>query len=284
MGRKHNVIVVGNGLFGSIAATLARAHGHSVTVVSNSEPRAGSLASGCVLAPSWLSSLGKDEIATAMSTLHELYTVYDLEFQTNLLKRFKAQRVDPADVLVKPDVVGKVLSVSERGQVLLEDGTKLPPGKVLVAAGVWTGALMAIPGMRGLWGASMRFKGCQLESPRIHVYAPYRQAVAFNINKREVWMGDGTALIEKTWQAEAENRLFQTAYRAHDLFKLPSPNTPEGTKAIRSQVGVRPYVEGHKAGYFKQVNGNVWVSTGGAKNGTVLAAWQAHRFVTEVLR
>jgi hypothetical protein len=221
-----------------------------------------------------------------MGVLGELYTVHQLDFQTNLLKRFKASRVDPKEVLVAPDTVGKVVSISGRGQVLLEDGTKLPPAKVLVAAGIWTQELLRdyVPAIRGLWGASMRFKGCQLEQPRIHVYAPYRQAVAFNIAKNEVWMGDGTALVEKTWMAEEEQRLFSTAGRASELFGLPSPHTPEGTKAIRSQVGVRPYVEGHKAGFFKQVEANVWVSTGGAKNGTVLAAWQAHRFVTEALK
>ena len=44
-------------------------------------------------------------------------------------------------------------------------------------------------------------------------------------------------------------------------------------------VGARPYVEGHKAGYFQQVSPKTWVSTGGAKNGTILAAAQALAFV-----
>lgn len=279
MAHKHNIVVVGNGLFGSIAATLARSRGHAVTVVSNEEPTAGSLASGCVLAPSWLAHMSKPDILDAMSVLHELYPVHDLEFRTNLLKKFKAQRVDPADVLVKPTVVGKVVSV-QGGKVLLEDGTRLPQAKVLVAAGVWTPSVVGdgMPIMRGFWGASLRIKA-QIEQPSIHVYAPYRQAVAFNIDKRHVWMGDGTALIAKTWVAESRERVQLTQSRARNLFGLKEMDVPGSYKA---QVGVRPYVEGHKSGYFERAGPNVWVSTGGAKNGTVLAALQALRFMEAI--
>jgi len=33
------------------------------------------------------------------------------------------------------------------------------------------------------------------------------------------------------------------------------------------------------AGYFERVSHSTWVSTGGAKNGTVLAAYQAAEFL-----
>lgn len=271
---KRNVVIVGNGLFGSIAATLARHHGHTVTVVSNEEPLAASKASGCVLAPSWLTSLERSQVETALRVLGELYNVEDLTFQTNLLRTFKAQRVDPGAVLLKPDVVGKVARVGD-GVVTLEDGRKLK-GRVLVAAGVWSSLLVAnMPAVKGLYGASVRYTGAQVDVPRIHVYAPYRQAVAVNLNKRTVWMGDGTALVQATWLKEEAARVKATVDRARELFGL------HGKPIVN--VGVRPYVEGHKAGYFAQRAVQTWVSTGGAKNGTVLAAWQAYRFLTEAL-
>lgn len=279
MGRKHAVVIVGNGLFGSIAATFARSQGHEVTVVSNNEPHAASLASGCVLAPSWLSSLSTLEVATAMGVLQGLYTVHQVDFQTNLLRKFKASRVDPGEVLVKPDAVDTVTKVGD-GQVTLASGDVLR-GTVLVAAGVWCDKLVEMPPIRGLWGASVRVKH-QLDQPRIHVYAPYRQAVAFNMSKREVWMGDGTALIDKTWQKESATRVLDTVRRANELFGIPASGAKGG--GTRVAVGVRPYVEGHKAGYFTRLTSRTWVSTGGAKNGTVLAAWQAYRFVKEALR
>lgn len=276
---KHNVVVVGNGLFGSITATLARAEGHKVTVISNKRPHAASGASGCVLAPSWLSSLERRQIDTAMEVLKALYSVHDMVFSTNLLKKFPAQRIDPAEVLVEPDVFDKVDEVSNG---FVRCGEKTWRGKVLVAAGVWCEELLdgLLPPMRGLYGASLLVPGA-LAEPRIHVYAPYRQAVAFQISKGFVWFGDGTALVQKTWMKRGAGveSIEATRTRAATLMKLRS----ESNK-IKINVGIRPYVEGHKAGYFAKLHPNTWVSTGGAKNGTVLAAWQAHRFVTEALK
>lgn len=268
------VIIVGNGLFGSIAASLCRANNFAVTVVSSEEKLAASKASGCVLAPSWLNSLEKNQINTAMQVLSSLYKVEDMVFKTNILKTFKAQRVNPDEVLIKPDVVGKVAAVGD-GIVTLEDGRKLK-GKVLVAAGVWSAHLVSMPSIRGLYGASLRFSNTQLLDPSINVYAPYRQAVAFNLNKRSVWMGDGTALIQKTWLREEAARVKATTSHAADLFGL--------TSKCAVNIGVRPYVEGYKAGYFEQVTPSTWVSTGGAKNGTVLAAWQAQKFLEAICR
>lgn len=273
MARKHNIIVVGAGLFGSIAATYARARGHTVTVVSEERKYSASKASGCVLAPSWLNSLDKADIADAMAVLEDLYRVLHLEFHTNVLARFKARRVDPDAVLVKPDVVGQVTSVAD-GVVKYLDQDGKPGtlrGTVLVAAGIWSQELITqMPPIKGLYGCSLRIPG-QLAMPRISVYAPYRQAVGFNLNKREVWFGDGTALIAKTWDADERNRVAKTLSRAIDMMDTP---------IVRSKVniGARPYVEGHKAGYLEQLSPKLWVSTGGAKNGTVLAALQALRF------
>jgi glycine/D-amino acid oxidase-like deaminating enzyme len=270
---KQNVIVIGCGLFGSLAARLADAEGHEVTVIDNAEPWAASKASGCVLAPSWLSSLSSDELATGIDVLKCMATVHDIEFQTNLLKTFKAQRVDPSSILVNPDIVGKVVSVKEGGVVHMEDGTKLT-GRVLVAAGIASHELLPqIPRLRGLWGASLMVQGA-LNAPRIHVYAPYRQAVAFNMSKGKVWMGDGTALITKTWEKERDRRVQDTRDRAAELFQLTGKATPT--------IGARPYMDDAKKGFFGKVMRNVWASTGGAKNGTMLAALNAHKFVKEL--
>lgn len=264
------VLIVGAGLFGSIAARLARARGHSVTVFDSGEEWAASKASGCVLAPSWLSSLSKEEVVEANAALESVAAPEPLLFQTNAKLTFKAARVDPKKLLVKPDVKELVTYVKNGKLGTVDQDYE---GIVLVAAGLGcAGLIRDMPAMRGLWGASLAFAG-QIAAPRIHVYAPYRQAVAFNIDKSTVWMGDGTALIEKTWIKEGPERVDQTILRARKLFGLKG--TPRAT------IGARPYVEGHKAGYFAKVFPRTWVSTGGAKNGTVLAALQAQRFINE---
>jgi glycine/D-amino acid oxidase-like deaminating enzyme len=275
---KHEVVIVGSGLFGSIAATLARAEGHKVTVISNKQSQAASGASGCVLAPSWLASLDRRQIDTAMEVLKSLYAVHDMTFSTNLLKKFDAQRVDPREVLIEPNVFDKV---DEVGDGYVRCGSKIWRGKVLVAAGVWCEELLeGLPPMRGLYGASLLIPG-KIEHPKIHVYAPYRQAVAFQLDKNLVWFGDGTALVQKTWMKRGAGSecIEATRLRAIRLMKLAGDSSK-----VEINVGIRPYVEGHKAGYFERVHKSTWVSTGGAKNGTVLAAWQAHRFVGEALK
>jgi len=263
-----DVIVVGAGLFGSIAATLARKRGASVTVIDSGEAYAASQASGCVLKPSWLSSLSKEEIATGYGVLNSLYSVQDLVFRANLGVTVKAQHVNPRKIIVKPDRVGKVVKVRD-GVVTLLNGEVLR-GKVLIAAGIWSQGIIDMPPIKGLFGASLRFPRQQLPEPRLVVYAPYRQAVALNIDK-DVWMGDGTALIEKSWSLD---RIDLTVARANDLFGL--------TGAFKYNVGARPYVEGHKGGFYARRGNHTWISTGGAKNGTMLAALFAHRFVKEL--
>lgn len=274
MTRKHNIIVVGAGLFGSIAATLARKHGHNVTVIGEHRQYEASPASGCVLAPSWLSSMEKPAIADALAVLGELYLIQDLEFKTNLFKTFKAQRVSLSEVLVKPDLEGCAVKVGDGYVDCVQTGDTVADrlrGKVLIAAGIWCRELLpGMPVVRGLYGCSLKVPG-QLDAPRIHAYAPYKQAVGFNLDRKHVWFGDGTALIEKTWAQEEPARVTATAARAAKMIGA--------TPKAKVTAGARPVVEGHKAGYFERVYPNTWVSTGGAKNGTVLAAAQALAFV-----
>lgn len=270
---KPPVIVVGAGLFGSIAATLARANGYVVTVVDCFKDYGASKAAGCVLAPSWLSSLTRRQIDIAMGVLTDLYPVHELEFITNIpFKTFKAKRVTPSDVLVLPDLTDEVISVGD-GRVTMAKQTLR--GAVLVAAGVGSSALVNMPFVRALYGASVQFYGYTLTYPRLAVYAPYRQALAFNLANGKIWMGDGTALIEATWRKEQAEREAATVARGEKLFGL------KGSREVFS--GARPYVEGFKAGYFAQVSPRTWVSTGGAKNGTVLAAYQAQKFIEALI-
>lgn len=280
MARKHNIVIVGAGLFGSIAARLARDAGHTVTVIDANLPFAASKASGCVLAPSWLNSMERSQIDTSLAILDELYGLIPLELHSNLGKVFKAQRVNLSDVLVKPDLELIVDGVTD-GVVPTPAGKYR--GKVLVAAGVKSFELLSLssfpgdlPRMKALWGASLTFN-TQLKksAARLHVYAPYKQAVAFNNGSKHVWMGDGTSLVEATWAKQQEGRVLDTMRRAKSLFGLPA--VPPVVN-----VGARPCVEGYKAGFFGRLGPHTWVSTGGAKNGTVLAAWQAYQFLQEL--
>lgn len=273
-----DVIIVGAGLFGSIAAALVRRRGGKATVVDGKLPYAASPAAGCVVKPSWLTSLTAQEQTRGYAVLHELYSVRELRFRTLLGLHVTAQHVNPSDILQPPDLIAQVVRVGN-GEVVLKTGEILR-GKVLVAAGVYCAALLSMPSIRGLYGASIRFRA-QLKESIIHTYAPYRQVVAFNINSREVWVGDGTALVERTWKISEEARKQTTLNRAIEHCGKLSLRP---FSAAEITVGARPYVEGFKSGYFAQPYSRTWVSTGGAKNGTLLAALQADMFLQEIDR
>lgn len=274
---KKTVLIVGGGLFGCIAGRLAAQYGHQVRIFDVLQPEGtASQASGCVLAPSWMTALDAQSIDSGLSVLDTLYGLRTIEFQTNLLAKFKAQQVDPDAVLNMLTEPYRVTSVTD-GEIRLETGDRLR-GHVLVAAGIWSQALIpSMPKIKAFWGASVRFRTGNAPS-RIKVYAPYRQAVGYQLNRSEAWAGDGTALVESTWIRERDDRVRATVERGRALLELP----PSAKFGVR--VGARPYVEGFKAGFYAQLAPRLHVSTGGAKNGTILAAAQANRYVREVLK
>lgn len=259
------ILIVGAGLFGQIAADLATRAGHEVTTIDASLPNRASPAAGCVLKPSWLASIPKPRIETGLQVLEELYGLESITLVSTLGLPVPVKRVDPDRILRAPDIAETVTGVGD-GYVRLESGARLQ-GTVLVAAGVWSQKFIpSMPDIKSLTGASARFKG-QLKENRIDVYAPYRQAVAYNINPKQVWFGDGSAILAHNWNSD---RLEASRERAEETF---------GLKKGVWTVGQRPYVEGHKAGYFRKLAKRLYVSTGGAKNGVLLAAAQAAEFV-----
>jgi len=270
----RDVVIVGAGIFGNVIACYARRAGYNVTVVGESRPYQASPASGCVLAPNWLNSMSHEDIGNALSVLKECYEVVNLEFQSNMVSKFKAKHVNPDKILQPPDVYAKVTRVDD-GVVhcVNEFGVEQElRGTVIVAAGIWSKELITdMPDIKGLYGASFRIVG-QLSQPKLHVYAPYRQSVGFNIDAERFWFGDGSALTQKTWLAERVERTAKTLLRAASMSDFDVSN-------YVMHEGARPYVEGHKAGYLRQVSPQLWVSTGGAKNGTVLAASHAYKLV-----
>ncbi len=125
--------------------------------------------------------------------------------------------------------------------------------------------------LTGLQGSSQRYRA-SLPEARLHVWAPYRQSVAFNIEPGVAWFGDGTALKPESFKP---HHVARALHHAENLGLHPSG-------LIETRVGIRPYVKGH-VGWFRQAGARCWVSTGGAKNGVVLAAVQARQFL-EALR
>lgn len=278
MKKQHRIIVVGAGLAGSIAAAAARDAGADVTVIDAYATFSGSRAAGCLLRPGWLTMLQAREVTLAYALLMKLYGMKRLRFEGNLGIPIDLDWVDPRKILRAADIAGTVTMVSDR-TVFYTDTRKtdhsLQADSILIAAGFRTPHLVSMPPITAMIGASLRFTG-QLKVPRLKVWAPYRQAIAFNITPRQVWFGDGTSIIEKNWNEK--ERVDATVKRARELFGLSYKDL------TTVQVGARPVVREHPEGYFaRRSNSRIWVATGGAKNGTVIAAIHARRFVEEAL-
>jgi hypothetical protein len=93
--------------------------------------------------------------------------------------------------------------------------------------------------------------------------------VWFNRDENETWFGDGTSIIEKNFVQEHKDR---TRERASEMANIQG----------RIITGIRPYIKGDGLGFFQRLSNNLIVSTGGAKNGTILAASHAIRLLEEL--
>jgi hypothetical protein len=211
--------------------------------------------------PSWMKSVSN--VPECMDLLGSLYDVKTLAFKAAMLS-VNCSWVDPQDIMSEDRnlVHAKVLEVGD-GTVVTEDKTY--KGLVIVAAGVWTKSLLPqIPDMQTLCGSAIL--GTNNVKNTIHIIGPYKQAVWFNMGKDRSWFGDGTAIIEKNFSSEHQER---TRERASTLAGIDG----------KMRTGSRPYLKGGKLGLFEKLGDRLFVSSGGAKNGTILAAEHSVRLM-----
>lgn len=272
-----HVYIVGNGLFGRVAADLLRSKGiKEVTIIDNEETWAGTRASGNLMKPSWLTGLPGDVVKAGYDTLDELYGLQKVPAEIGLGKTMDLFAVDRRKTYNGLHREGTVMKVSDGEiDVCWQDGSvqKLA-GIILVAAGVWTDSLVkSMPTMKRMAGVSFIFRSQPKFKPKLDVWAPYKQSISYQTFDDKVWFGDGSAILEKNWNSEQ---------RVSDALKRAQRHGLPESHLMATNFGLRPYVEGHKNGYYMQYGKRTFVSTGGGKNGIVLAAIQAQRFWEDI--
>jgi len=258
------LLIVGGGLFGSLAAAWARHRGLAAVVFDPGRPGAASPAAAGLFRESWAGKKFQEHYRQALPLLEQLY-----ELRTVSLRREDDSKETllcvPPRVILEPHPVRE--TVTAVGDGWLEAGGQRHEGWVYIAAGVWCTTFCPELVVTGKSGAAFLFPGEQ--EGRIQALAPSGQAIAFVRDPGSMWFGDGTA--EVSYTAAHEQRSLE---RAASLGLTTAP--------VQRLWGTRPYTPGGPV--FRRLGQRTWLATGGRKLGTLLGAALARRLVEEELR
>lgn len=276
---EYDCTIIGAGLFGSIIErTLAR-EGMSVLLMDSAELQAGSKPAACLIKPSWISGLGKEVCEKSLALLDELYGLEKIQFQTGAIKS-PVFWIDPRKIR-KGFVQEKVESLSFwRNLWTINNG--YVSRNVIIAAGIWSNEVLSllppgvslprlnnIPALSPKTGVAFRANG--KIAPRISLWRPYHQLTTFNIEEDVIWTGDSAGYKSYTTRHLKDSWERCAKYIEHPYQDL----TPT--------VGHRPYIKGLQSpAYLEKHAPNLWVVTGGAKNGTIAAGWAAYELVWRI--
>lgn len=268
-----DAVIVGAGIVGTTIALALKSQGRDVTVLDRGEELAGTRPSGGHLKPGWFAGMRKQDYEPAMELLDNTWGLITEEFvvkPTNY--KTTVYRVDTDKVLrfpsTKESVTDLTYSYGEYPVVTTENG-QIECKLLIVAAGVWTEELFSRIVVKRKQGISFRFQG-KLRQPFINTWAPYKQIVAHQQTSKEIWIGDGTAILQKNW----------TLGRQQQSLSRCRKSLPEAKRLLKIHRGLRPYIKtGKEPCLVEQVSKRVWVVTGAGKLGTIAAGWAAGRIL-----
>jgi glycine/D-amino acid oxidase-like deaminating enzyme len=256
------LLIIGGGLFGSLAAAHARSQGIEAVVFDAGLPGAASPAAACLLKEAWAGKKHVEAFRQALPLLDRLFGLRQVCLLDDAGNSESFHFVPPAQILERAPLCQRVTAV---GDGWLEADGQRHEGWVYVAAGIWCEEFLPGLGVYGKTGAAFAFAG---ERPgRIRPLAPGRQAMAFVRDSGFTHFSDGSA--ERDYTAE------HTRASLAEAAALGLTDQP-----VRCVVGRRPYVPGGPV--FRRLGERTWLATGGRKLGTILGAHSALRLVEEM--
>lgn len=267
-------IVVGCGIIGATIALALRAQGREVTIFDANKLKAGTTPSGGHLKPSWFGGMSKQDYEPAMELLDNVWGLKEEQFKIWPVGSTTVFRVD-TDVVKKTQyTAASVTNINLQAavpMVTLSTGEAHKCRLLIVATGVWAAGFFPEIKITAKQGVSFRFNGTLLR-PFIKPWAPFKQVVAHQQASNEIWVGDGSAILESNWTTE---RTAQCQTRCKSTLGKVASALPSQTL-----VGLRPYVEsGKDPCLFKQVSPRCFVVTGAGKSGTIAAGWSARKII-----
>src|SRR5262245_36376766 len=169
-----NLLVVGGGLFGSLAAAWARSNGIEALVFDPGSSAAASPAAAGLFKEAWAGKKLRPHYDRALVLLQRLYPVRSLALTREDGSKESLLFVPPAAILEPAPIRQRVTVV---GDGWLESEGRCYQGWVYIAAGVWSEQFLPGLGVYGKAGAAFLFAGER--EGRICILDRSRQALAF---------------------------------------------------------------------------------------------------------
>lgn len=264
------LLVVGGGLFGSLAAAYARSKGIEAFVFDSGREGAASPAAAGLFKERWAGRKIHAHYLRALPLLDHLYPIRSL-----LLKRDENETdhnpggmetllfIPPALILEPNPIRHEVTRV---GDGWLEAAGQRYGGWIYLASGVWSGQFLPTLHVYGKAGAAFLFEGER--EGRIRQRPGGRQSLAFVRDPGCTYFSDGTA-----------ERVYTEVHDRQSLDQAAEMGLSEARKRL---WGNRPYTAGGPV--FQQISHRTWLATGGRKMGTILGASFARYLVEKQLR
>jgi len=259
------LLIVGGGLFGSLAAAYARHKGIEAVVFDSGREGAASHAAAGLFTERWAGRKLHAHYLHALPLLDRLYPIRSVHLTHDQDDAGPATALlcVPPSVILEPAPIRQ--QVTAVGDGWLEAGGRRYEGWVYIAAGIWSAQLF--PGLEvyGKAGAAFLFPG--EHEGRIRRTAAGRQCLAFVRDRGSTYFNDGMA--ERVYAEE------------HDRQSLSRAAEMGLTEPIARLWGRRPYTP--RGPVFQRIASRTWLATGGRKMGTILGAFFARRLVEEEL-
>ncbi len=255
------LLIVGGGLFGSLAAAYARRKGIEAVVFDSCRPGAASRAAAGLFQENWAGRKLRGHYHHALPLLECLYPIRSIFLTRDDGSKETLLFVPPSAILEPTPIRQQVTSV---GDGWLEAGGQRHEGWVYVAAGIWSGQFLTGLEVHSKTGAAFVFPGER--EGRIH-QAEGRQSLAFVRDGGTTYFNDGTA-----------ERLYTEEHDRQSLSRAAEMGLTEPSERL---WGHRPYTS--HGPFFQQIASRTWLASGGRKMGTILGASYARRLVEQEL-
>lgn len=265
--------IIGAGLAGSIVAKELDKKKLFYRIFDCNEKFAASKISENLFCVTWLK--GVPYIKSSIDYLQNNYNVEKRSLVTNASTQI-VFHIPVDKILVSNYINKKVTKLTDNGCYC---GSEFYGGVNIICAGYFTKELLPIKNLESLTGHGLIFEANQnnlLVKETMRHYRPYTHEKVIKISGGRIWYGDSTTILHDNYIKNQDKYIRQTLIRAKKIGL-------SGKYIIK--FGARPFIndETKKFGYYKQVNKNNYVITGGWKDGLVIYPYLVSKLMKDLL-